>query len=42
MFHNIRLERVPDRYVARLAGMRAEEPFRAEGFERLPSAVTFS
>jgi hypothetical protein len=40
-FHNIRIERVPDRYVAGLAGMRPEELFRAEGFERLPSAVRF-
>jgi len=41
MFHNIRIERVPDRYLAALAGLRPEEPFRAEGFERLPSAVRF-
>ena len=41
MFHNIRIERVPDRYVAALAGLRPEEPFRAAGFERLPSAVRF-
>ncbi|MFM8905958.1 MAG: LemA family protein [Verrucomicrobiota bacterium] len=41
MFHNIRIERVPDRFVAGLAGMRPEELFQAEGLERLPSAVRF-
>lgn len=38
-FHNTRLERVPDRFVAALARMRPAEFFRAEGFERVAPAV---
>jgi hypothetical protein len=40
-FYNTRLERVPDAYVARIIAMRPAALFRAEGFERVASAVRF-
>ena len=38
-FYNIRLERVPDRYVAGILDLRPEALFQAEGFERQPHRI---
>ena len=40
-FYNIRLERVPDRYVAGILDLRPEALFQAEGFERQPHRIAF-
>ncbi len=40
-FHNTRLGRVPDRYVADLVKMRPEPLFEAEGFERQAQKLAF-
>jgi len=40
-FYNVRLERVPDRYVARLLAMRTEPLFAADGFERRAQRIAF-
>jgi hypothetical protein len=40
-FHNTRLERVPDRHVANLLGMRPAPLFAATGFERAAVGVKF-
>jgi hypothetical protein len=40
-FHNTRLERVPDRYVANLLKMRPAALFAATGFERAAVGVKF-
>lgn len=40
-FHNTRLERVPDRYVAGLLTMQPEPLFEAAGFERRAQQIAF-
>lgn len=41
-FYNVRLEVVPDRFLAAIAGMKPQELLLAESFERQPVSVTFA
>ncbi len=41
-YYNTRLAAVPDRYVARLAGMKRRKLMHADGFERQPVELTFA
>jgi len=41
-FHNVRLETVPDRYVARLAALRPQPLMGADQFERAPVQVSLA